>query len=40
MKLAKDISDSRNMAKVHYKSDSVFGKKLGEALYKHIKNKV
>tara|TARA_A100000172_G_scaffold29050_1_gene17179 strand:- start:1647 stop:2186 length:540 start_codon:yes stop_codon:yes gene_type:complete len=40
MKLAKDISDSRNMAKVHYKSDSVFGKKLGEALYKHIKNKI
>ena len=36
MKLAKDISDSRNMAKVHYKSDSVFGKELGEALYKHI----
>ena len=40
MKLAKDISDSRNMAKVHYKSDSVFGKKLGEALYKHVKNKI
>jgi len=40
MKLAKDISDSRNMAKVHYKSDSVFGKELGEALYKHVKNKI
>jgi hypothetical protein len=39
MKLAKDISYSRNMAKVHYKSDSVFGKKLGEAMYKHIRNK-
>ena len=40
MKLAKDISYSRNMAKVHYKSDSDFGKKVGEALYKHIKGKV
>ena len=40
MKLAKDISDSRNMAKVHYKSASVFGKERGEALYKHIKNKI
>ena len=40
MKLAKDISYSRNMAKVHYKSDSDFGKKLGEALYKHIKEKI
>lgn len=39
MKLAKDISYSRNMAKAHYKSDSVFGKKIGEAMYKHIKNK-
>ena len=39
-KLAKDISYSRNMAKVHHKSDSKFGKKLGEALYKHIKGKV
>ena len=39
-KLAKDISDSRNMAKVHYKSDSKFGEKLGNALYQHVKNKV
>ena len=39
-KLAKDISDSRNMAKVHYKSDSKFGEKLGNALYQHVKDKV
>ena len=39
MKLAKDTSYSRNMAKAHYKSDSVFGIKIGKAMYNHIKNK-
>lgn len=39
-KLAKDISYSRNMAKVHSKSDNKFGEKLGNALYNHVKDKV
>ena len=37
MQTAKNISDSRNMARAHYKSDSVNGTKLGKQLYKHIK---
>ena len=37
---AKNISDSRNMAHAHYKSDSVSGIKLGKSMYKHIKNKI
>ena len=37
MKTAKNISDSRNMAHAHYKSDSVNGTKLGKQLYKHTK---
>tara|TARA_R110001583_G_scaffold47955_3_gene150014 strand:- start:71 stop:559 length:489 start_codon:yes stop_codon:yes gene_type:complete len=37
MQTAKNISDSRNMAHAHYKSDSVNGNKLGKQLYKHIK---
>ena len=36
---AKKISDSRNIARAHYKSDSEMGKKLGVAMYKHLKNK-
>ena len=40
MKTAKDISDSRNSARAHYKSDSVFGKKLGLDMYNHVKDKV
>ena len=36
----KNISDSRNIARAHYKSDSNMGKKLGAAMYEHIKNKV
>ena len=40
MKAGKDISDSRRVAKAHYKSDSVMGEKLGEEMYNHIKNKV
>ena len=38
MQTAKNISDSRNIARAHYKSDSVNGIKLGKQLYKHIKN--
>ena len=34
---AKDISDSRNVARAHYKSDSEFGKQLGIEMSKHIK---
>ena len=37
MQTAKNISDSRNIAHAHYKSDSVNGIKLGKKLYKHIK---
>jgi len=37
MQTAKNISDSRGMARAHYKSDSVNGIKLGKQLYKHIK---
>ena len=37
MQTAKNISDSRNMAHAHYKSDSINGTKLGKQLYKHIK---
>jgi len=40
MKTAKDISDSRNSARAHYKSDSVFGKKLGLDMYNHIKDDI
>ena len=37
---AKDISQSRNIAKAHYKSDSKFGEKKGRDMYKHIKDKI
>ena len=37
MQTAKNISDSRNIAHAHYKSDSVNGTKLGKQLYKNIK---
>jgi len=40
MQTAKNISDSRNVAHAHYKSDSVNGIKLGQSMYKHIKNKI
>ena len=40
LKAGKNISDSRRIARAHYKSDSVMGEKLGDAMYKHIKNKV
>ena len=38
-KLANEISDSRNIARAHYKSDSEFGKRIGLAMSKHIRNK-
>ena len=36
-KKAKDISDSRNIAKAHYKSDSTKGKELGLEMARFIK---
>tara|TARA_R100001510_G_C7626118_1_gene185952 strand:+ start:445 stop:1005 length:561 start_codon:yes stop_codon:yes gene_type:complete len=35
-----NISDSRNIAHAHYKTDSDFGKKLGGAMFEHLKNKL
>ena len=40
MQTAKNISDSRNIAHAHYKSDSKMGEKLGKEMYKYIKNKI
>ena len=40
MQVAKNISDSRNVARAHYKSDSDFGKKLGIDMYEQIKDKI
>jgi len=40
IKTANNISDSRNTAHAHYKSDSDIGKKLGKSMYNHIKNKI
>ena len=40
LKESKNISFSRNMAKVHYRSDSDFGERLGEALYNNFKNEM
>ena len=37
-KIGNEISDARNVARAHYKSDSDMGKKLGESMYKYIKN--
>ena len=39
-KTGKNISYSRRVARAHYKSDSKMGKKLGNSMYKHIKNKI
>ena len=36
LRIGDDIAYSRNMAKVHYPSDTSFGQKLGDELYKHI----
>ena len=40
MKIAKDISKSRNITRAHYKSDSKFGEQIGKDMYNHIKNKL
>jgi len=40
MQTAKNISYSRRVAHAHYKSDSKVGEKLGNSMYKHIKNKI
>jgi hypothetical protein len=40
MQTAKNISDSRNIAHAHYKSDSKNGVELGKQMYIHIKNKI
>ena len=38
-KTAENISYSRRVARAHYKSDSKMGEKLGNSMYKHLKNK-
>ena len=37
---AKNTIKSRHLAHTHYKSDSDIGKKLGTAMYEHIKDKI
>jgi len=37
-KEADDISDSRNIGGLHFKTDSDFGKELGERMYEHLKD--
>ncbi len=39
-KTGENISYSRRVAHAHYKSDSRMGEKLGNSMYKHIKNKI
>ena len=39
-KTGENISYSRQVAHAHYKSDSKMGEKLGNEMYKHIKNKI
>jgi hypothetical protein len=39
-KTGKNISYSRQVAHAHYKSDSKMGEKLGNSMYKYIKNKI
>ena len=40
MQTAKNISHSRRVARAHYESDSKKGEKLGNSMFKHIKNKI
>jgi hypothetical protein len=40
IKTGENISYSRRVARAHYKSDSKMGEKLGNSMYKHIKNKI
>lgn len=37
-KIGNEISDARNAARAHYKSDSDMGKKLGKSMYNYIKD--
>ena len=37
-KIGDEISDARNVARAHYKSDSDMGKKLGKSMYNYIKD--
>ena len=39
-KTGENISFSRRVARAHFKSDSKMGEKLGNSMYKHIKNKI
>jgi len=39
-KTGENISYSRRVARDHYKSDSKMGDKLGNSMYKHLKNKI
>ena len=39
-KTGDNISYSRRVARAHYKSDSTMGKKMGDMMYEHIKNKI
>ena len=34
---AKQISDSRNVGRAHYKSDSTFGTRIGDDMYNYLK---
>jgi hypothetical protein len=38
-KEANEISDSRNIGRAHFKSDSTFGKEVGDKLYQYLKEK-
>jgi len=38
--MGKEISDSRRTARAHFKSDSDFGEKIGNDMWKHIKDSV
>ena len=37
-KIGDEISDARNVARAHYKSDSDMGKKLGKSMYNYIRD--
>jgi hypothetical protein len=39
-KMGRDISYSRRSARVHYKSDSLFGEQIGKDMYNYIKDKI
>ena len=39
-KMGRDISYSRRSARAHYKSDSLFGERIGKDMYNYIKEKI